>query len=563
MAIRNTRKNRVYGLTNPLQTVAQLPIIANRPPNITDIANLGTQWIYEDAGLIWFLSGVNNNEATWVELEASGSGGVDAVNGDGGTAIPTAGILNILGGTGIQTAGSGDTITITSLTSSGITTITGDTGGGITGSNVNFTGGTTGLSFNGSGTTETLTFAGITANGGNVNLSSDNAAAAINIGSGAANKTVTLGSNNTGSTTNIRAGSGGIQTTSFINIPTTTSTAGQIQINGTPFMHGYGVAAQNTFLGYGAGNFTMTLAQNTGIGNLCLQAVTSGQNLTAVGASSLRAVTSGTSNTAVGFLAGATITTGNGSVAIGVSAMQQGNGEDNVYIGSECGLSGSTPNNTTAIGRNALISATAGDDNVCVGKSSLGQLLTGVHNLALGTNAGNSLNGTESDNVYLGSVGVAGDNNILRIGDASGIGTYNIDRAFIHGIRGRTTVNNDAIAVLVDSAGQLGTVSSSARFKENIQDLGDEYSIMDLRPVQFNYKGRTPDQVSVGLIAEEVHAIVPSLVATDQEGMIESVKYQDLPVLLLKELQKMSSRVEYLETELKKMKEMYVNKCKS
>lgn len=43
--------------------------------------------------------------------------------------------------------------------------------------------------------------------------------------------------------------------------------------------------------------------------------------------------------------------------------------------------------------------------------------------------------------------------------------------------------------VLIDSNGQLGTMSSSQRFKEDIQDVGDASSgLMRLRPVTFRYK---------------------------------------------------------------------------
>jgi hypothetical protein len=45
------------------------------------------------------------------------------------------------------------------------------------------------------------------------------------------------------------------------------------------------------------------------------------------------------------------------------------------------------------------------------------------------------------------------------------------------------------VPVLIDSNGQLGTMSSSQRFKEDIQDVGDASSgLMRLRPVTFRYK---------------------------------------------------------------------------
>ena len=52
---------------------------------------------------------------------------------------------------------------------------------------------------------------------------------------------------------------------------------------------------------------------------------------------------------------------------------------------------------------------------------------------------------------------------------------------FIAGVRGSTT-GADAIQVLIDSSGQLGTVSSSRRYKEDIQDMGRASAgLLDLR----------------------------------------------------------------------------------
>jgi hypothetical protein len=43
--------------------------------------------------------------------------------------------------------------------------------------------------------------------------------------------------------------------------------------------------------------------------------------------------------------------------------------------------------------------------------------------------------------------------------------------------------------VVIDSNGQLGTVSSSRRFKDDIQDMGDASSgLLRQRPVTFRYK---------------------------------------------------------------------------
>ena len=63
---------------------------------------------------------------------------------------------------------------------------------------------------------------------------------------------------------------------------------------------------------------------------------------------------------------------------------------------------------------------------------------------------------------------------------------------FIGNIHGVTTATNDAIPVLIDSAGQLGTMSSSYRFKKDISTMeNSSETILSLRPVTFHYR-RTP-----------------------------------------------------------------------
>ena len=105
-----------------------------------------------------------------------------------------------------------------------------------------------------------------------------------------------------------------------------------------------------------------------------------------------------------------------------------------------------------------------------------------------------------------------------------------------------TPINANAIPVLVDSAGQLGTVSSSARFKEDIRDMGElTQRLLELRPVVFRYKpevqqGERP--LEYGLIAEEVAEVFPELVVLADEGKPLTVKYHLLASMLLNELEK-------------------------
>lgn len=62
----------------------------------------------------------------------------------------------------------------------------------------------------------------------------------------------------------------------------------------------------------------------------------------------------------------------------------------------------------------------------------------------------------------------------------------------------------------------LGTISSSRRFKKDIQDMGNaSANLMRLRPVTYRYKQSFDDgsePIQYGLIAEELAEVYPDLV---------------------------------------------------
>jgi hypothetical protein len=132
--------------------------------------------------------------------------------------------------------------------------------------------------------------------------------------------------------------------------------------------------------------------------------------------------------------------------------------------------------------------------------------------------------------------GVATADNVIAIGIA---GAEVSNSCFIGNIRGGTTSTTGAIPVLIDSAGQLGTQSSSARFKEEIKPMdGASKSILGLKPVTFHYKSDTTDTLQFGLIAEEVAEINPNLVVRDEDGHVYTVRYDAVNAMLLNEFLK-------------------------
>lgn len=98
----------------------------------------------------------------------------------------------------------------------------------------------------------------------------------------------------------------------------------------------------------------------------------------------------------------------------------------------------------------------------------------------------------------------------------------------------------------------LISVLSSIRYKENVKDMGTcSNNVMKLRPVTFNYKEDASKSKTYGLIAEEVAELFPDLVVYNPNGEIETVKYHLLPPMMLNEIQKLSKRIEILESKLK------------
>jgi hypothetical protein len=185
--------------------------------------------------------------------------------------------------------------------------------------------------------------------------------------------------------------------------------------------------------------------------------------------------------------------------------------------------------------------------NTADGVRALFNNTTGSRNIALGIDAGSNLT-TGDSNIDIGHAGFANEAATIRIG------TGNQTRTFIAGIRGRTTGAN-AIPVLIDAAGQLGTVASSQRFKDDIKPMDKaSEAILALKPVTFNYKSDSTGTPQFGLIAEEVAAVNPDLVVRDENGEIYTVRYEAVNAMLLNEFLKEHRKNEKQEKTIAELK---------
>ncbi len=299
------------------------------------------------------------------------------------------------------------------------------------------------------------------------------------------------------------------------------------------------IGQENTASGAKALFSNTTGSGNTATGWWALSYNTYGQDNTASGHGALFQNTTGSSNTADGFNALSFNTTGSNNTASGNQAMGVNTtGSYNTAMGFLALETNTSGQDNTAVGAWALPKNITGSGNTAIGDYAAFSV-TGNWNIAIGYNAGYSA-GAGNYNIDIGSQGSSTDNGVIRIGSAQ-------TSAYIAGISGVTTSLNNAVPVLIDSNGNLGTISSSRRYKEDIQDMGEaSHDLMRLRPVTFRYKKPFADgskPVQYGLIAEEVAGVYPDLVAHSADGQIETVKYQVLDSMLLNEVQRQQSEI--------------------
>jgi hypothetical protein len=272
---------------------------------------------------------------------------------------------------------------------------------------------------------------------------------------------------------------------------------------------------------------------NTAVGYQALYRTTSGGYNTATGFSALFSNTTGAQNTATGSSALFSNTNGSYNTADGGSALYSNtSGSDNTATGLRALFGNSTGSENTAVGVSALASNDNGSQNTAIGYKALKANIGGNHNIALGHEAGinvGGLNNPRDNNIEIGNAGDFVDDATIRIGDVQ-------TRTFIAGISGSAVTGSP---VVVDANGQLGTATSSARFKKDIKPMDKaSEAILGLKPVSFQYKSDPTGTRQFGLIAEEVAKVNPDLVTRDRNGEIYSVRYEPVNAMLLNEFLK-------------------------
>ncbi len=279
---------------------------------------------------------------------------------------------------------------------------------------------------------------------------------------------------------------------------------------------------------------------NSAFGWRSLFSVTTASYNTGLGGGTL-ALNIADANTATGVASLILNTTGTRNTANGAAAMVfNGDGHDNAAVGYFSLYNNTSGNSNSGLGTDTLISNTTGDCNIALGESALLNSTTGDNNIGIGCDAGSSIT-TGSNNIYIGNSGSSsGEGAKIRIGT---VGTQTA--TFIAGISGVAVAGG--VTVVVDTNGQLGTVTSSARFKDEIKPMDKaSEAILALQPVTFRYKHELdPDGIpQFGLVAEQVEKVNPDLVARDAEGKVYTVRYEAVNAMLLNEFLKEHRKVE-------------------
>ena len=288
-----------------------------------------------------------------------------------------------------------------------------------------------------------------------------------------------------------------------------------------------GTGSSNSFFGSGAGGLNNGGASNSFFGDGAGNSNTGGNNNTIIGAGANVGLTNLTNATAIGY--SAYVTQSNSLVLGSINGVHGAIADTNVGIGT-----------TAPTARlNVVTSSTNAADNTATFRApNIGPNLSHIH---YGTNG----------DWYIRSAATAGKVVLQDTGGNVGIGAPTpLDKLHVNGeVRVANCVRNSAATQIA------GTCPSDLRFKRDITpfpNLLDQ--VVKLQPVNFYWRSSEfPQQhfgmsQSYGLIAQEVEAVLPDLVSTDQQGY-KAVNYSKLPLLLLQAFREQHELSEKLNAE--------------
>jgi hypothetical protein len=310
-------------------------------------------------------------------------------------------------------------------------------------------------------------------------------------------------------------------------------------------------ATGNSFSGF-AGNKSVAGVYNTAQGYQALasnigDAKGDGSHNTAMGFEALHSNndTSGSGtkaqdNTAVGYLSLYSNTTADQNVATGFETLfHNTTGSANTANGAAAAYNNTIGSINVALGAYSLGANTEGNENTAVGASTLVYNTTGNFNTAIGYGAGPDQNSANLTNATaIGAVATVSESNAIVLGGTG-------DFAVKVGIGTATPANVFTIAQGSGKAIADGwSTYSSRRWKTNIQTLqGALDKVEQMRGV--SYEARDSGKREIGVIAEEVGAVLPEVVSWEKDGKeAQGVDYSRLTALLIEATKEQQAQIQ-------------------
>ena len=333
-----------------------------------------------------------------------------------------------------------------------------------------------------------------------------------------------------------------------------------------------------TALGEGALNDNLAIGDfNTATGYESLRNNTEGEHNTAHGASSLYANTMGMENTAVGNLALYSNTLGGQNTASGhLALLNNSEGNENTAVGTHALLSNISGERNTALGANAMYDNAAGSYNTAVGYEAL-KNTDGDNNIALGFLAGSHTTGDH--NILIGHRGNAGENAIVRIGNADDhiethlVGSLHLNDdsnnydVWIQGGESTSPGTDRNLALLGQAYSDTlvinygneysngaevqsnlnvtgcinGSFCSDARLKVDMKPLNEPVlgEVMKIEATTYQWK-ENPDQgTRIGLIAQQVETVFPEVVSNGTDGGKKGLSCTGLNAITIQAIQEL------------------------
>lgn len=401
-------------------------------------------------------------------------------------------------------------------------------------------------------------------------------------GTGAVNSTDAISNTAVGSKTLYANTTGSYNTAVGYNALHSNTTGYQNIADGTETLNENTTGSRNIAIGFRSLFNNTTAGENIAIGDFSMNANSIGSGNAAYGSSSLLLNTTGSYNTANGGYSLHQNTTGSGNTALGNSSLYYNTtGNENVSIGEDALGNNTTGNYNTALGTFANVSSGNLTNATAIGYKAM----AGASNtLVLGSI--NGVNNANADvNVGIGTTNPTGRFHIKH--DSYPVPTVLLEESENDFTRMRfinTNANSfwemNALAQTSNTTARIefwnssaGTVttplvlygngnatlsgtltqSSDIRLKKNIHPINNAVdAIKKLNGYSYNWKSSSMDNtLQMGVIAQEVQQVFPSLIKQDDKGML-SVNYSGLIPVLIEAIKEQQKEIDELKQILRK-----------